>query len=154
LEVERIELRRHPQAETDELAGIYASQGVDPHRAQLVAQDVMADPERALQAHAREELGIDPDSLGSPVRAAASSFGAFTLGAIVPLVPWLFTHGDGAVVASVVLGALAALAVGFALARFTGRSAARSALRQLAIAVVAAGVTFAIGKLVGAGANL
>lgn len=111
----------------------------------------MADPDMALQAHAREELGIDPESLGSPVHAAASSFGAFTLGAIVPLLPWLVAQGDGAVIASVVLGAIAAVAVGVALARFTGRSVLKSALRQLAIAVVAAGVTFAIGRVVGVG---
>ncbi|MEJ7766058.1 MAG: VIT1/CCC1 transporter family protein, partial [Acidimicrobiales bacterium] len=106
-------------------------------------------PEKALQTHAREELGIDPDELGSPWRAAASSFSSFTLGAVIPLAPWLVSRGAGAVVASVILSAVAAVLVGALLAGFTGRSVVASALRQLGVGVLAAGVTTAVGAALG-----
>ncbi len=153
LEMERIELRRNPQVETVELSQIYASRGVAPDQARAMAEDVMRDPDRALEAHAREELGINPRELGSPVGAATSSFGSFAVGALLPLLPWFFAHGTAAVVASVVLGALGAVAVGTALARFTGRPALRSAGRQLLIAAVAATVTWLVGSLVGVGVS-
>jgi VIT1/CCC1 family predicted Fe2+/Mn2+ transporter len=151
LEMERIELRRNPHVETAELSQIYASRGIEPGRARAMAEDIMRDPELALETHAREELGIDPRSLGSPVKAAASSFVAFALGALVPLLPWFVSTGAAAMVASVVLGAVGAVGVGLGLARFTGRSALVSATRQLAIAAVAAGVTWLVGSLVGVG---
>lgn len=151
LDMERLELRRNPHVETVELSQIYVSRGIEPDRARALAEDVMRDPETALETHAREELGIDPKSLGSPVRAAVSSLLSFIAGALLPLLPWLFAQGSGAVVASVVLGILGASAVGTALARFSGRPAFRSALRQVFIAVVAAAVTYAIGRAVGVG---
>jgi VIT1/CCC1 family predicted Fe2+/Mn2+ transporter len=114
-----------------------------------MAAQMMADPEVALETHAREELGVDPGSLGSPVAAAASSFGSFSVGAFVPLVPWLFAHGNGALTVSLVLAAVMAVVVGSALARFTGRRWLFSASRQLLITGVAASVTFGIGRLVG-----
>jgi len=153
LEMERIELRRNPHHEVAELSQIYASRGIDPDRARAMAQDVMRDPELALEAHAREELGIDPSSLGSPVGAAVSSFASFTAGALLPLLPWFVATGTAAVVASVILAALGAIALGVALARFTGRSAVKSAARQVAIAGGAAGVTFLVGNLVGVGVS-
>jgi vacuolar iron transporter family protein len=149
LEIERRELRRRPHVEQVELAHIYESRGVDPDTARAMADQLSRDPEVALDTHAREELGIDPKSLGSPVAAAVSSFVTFGLGAVVPLLPWFFGHGNGAALASVILGAVAALAVGGLLARFTGRSRLVSSLRQLAIAIVAAGATYLIGRAVG-----
>lgn len=154
LELERRELRHKPHVETVELTQIYAAKGLSPDMAQALAKEMMSDPERALEAHAREELGINPNDLGSPRGAALSSFGSFALGASVPLLPWLFTSGrapSSAIVASVVLGALAALALGLALATFTGRSKWFSAGRQLGIAVAAAAVTYLVGSLVGVG---
>jgi VIT1/CCC1 family predicted Fe2+/Mn2+ transporter len=109
----------------------------------------MSDPDRALETHAREELGIDPTSLGSPIGAAVGSFTAFAMGAMVPLAPWSFVEGRSAVISSIVLTVLAAAAVGFLLGSLTGRSRLFSAGRQVAIAVVAAGVTFGVGRLVG-----
>jgi VIT1/CCC1 family predicted Fe2+/Mn2+ transporter len=106
----------------------------------------------ALETHAREELGVGPGGFGSPVQAAVSSFIAFAVGALIPLIPWFFTRGGLGVGLSIGLGASAALTVGGLLSRFTGRSALRSALRQLGIAAAAAGVTFAIGRAVGTGA--
>jgi VIT1/CCC1 family predicted Fe2+/Mn2+ transporter len=151
LELERREIDRSPHAETVELRKIYEARGVQPGPARALAEDVMRDPDLALETHAREELGIDPGSLGSPWGAAISSFLAFTIGALVPLLPWFFAHGSAATIASVVLGAIGALIVGSALASFTGRSWIRSALRQLAIAAVAAAVTYAVGSVVGVG---
>ena len=153
LEIERRELRRSPHAETMELSRIYESRGVQPTRARALAEEMMRDPDLALETHAREELGIDPSSLGSPWSAALSSFIAFTIGAVIPLVPWFFSTGTAAVVASVILGAIAAVAVGVALANLTGRSWVWSGLRQLTIAAGAASVTFAVGRIVGVGVS-
>jgi len=151
LDIERRELERSPHAETIELTHIYEARGVQPTRARALAEDMMRDPDVALETHAREELGIDPGSLGSAWWAAVSSFLAFTVGAFIPLLPWLIGSGDAAVIGSVVLGALGALGVGIALARFTGRSPVRSGLRQLLIAAIAATVTFLVGRVVGVG---
>jgi VIT1/CCC1 family predicted Fe2+/Mn2+ transporter len=149
LAMERRELARNPHVETVELAQLYQSRGVDPELARQLAQGVMVDPETALRAHAREELGIDPDALGSPVRAAGSSFLAFSAGAILPLLPWFFMTGTAAIVASVVLGVLGAAGLGVALAAFTMGSPVRLAIRYVTIAVLAGAVTYGIGAAVG-----
>ena len=149
LEMERRELELRPDMERRELAGIYRSRGVDPEVADEVAAQLSVDPETALETHAREELGIDPGELGSPVRAALSSLGSFTVGAVIPLVPWLVGRGNGAVVASVILSTIAALLVGALLARFTGRGLVGSSLRQLAVAAIAAAITCGVGALLG-----
>jgi VIT1/CCC1 family predicted Fe2+/Mn2+ transporter len=151
LELERIEISRRPESERRELAAIYRERGVAPEVADELATHMMRDPDLALETHAREELGIDPNELGSPVQAAVSSFLAFAFGALLPLVPWFVSKGNGATIASVVVGAVAAVAIGGALAAFTGRSPARSALRQLVIAAAAAAVTFGVGNAVGVG---
>lgn len=149
LDLERRELARHPEGEHRELTRIYEKRGVEREVASELASAMMRDPEVALETHAREELGIDPQQLGSPMLAAASSFGAFALGAVAPLIPWFFlTHG-AAVIASIVLGAIAALVVGGALSVFTGRSWARSALRQLVVSAGIATVAYGVGAAVG-----
>lgn len=149
LEIERVEIHHRPEKERTELAAIYRARGVEAETADDLATQMMRDPALALETHAREELGIDPNELGSPVAAALSSFGAFAVGGLIPLFPWFVAGGATAVVASVVLGAVAAVGVGAALASFTGRSVLTSAARQLAIAVAAAAVTYAIGAAVG-----
>jgi VIT1/CCC1 family predicted Fe2+/Mn2+ transporter len=126
---------------------------MDPDQARELAEAVMADPELALETHAREELGIDPSSLGSPFAAASSSLVAFAVGAVVPLLPWFFGRGDGAVVASLVLAVVAAVVVGFVTARLTDRPASRMVLRQVGFTLVPAAITFAIGSLVGVGVS-
>jgi VIT1/CCC1 family predicted Fe2+/Mn2+ transporter len=153
LEVERRALERHPKGEAAELRGIYVGRGIDPAVADDMANEVMQDPELALETHAREELGISTKTLGSPWQAAAASFFTFALGAFIPLLPWLIGSGTGAIVASVVLGAVAALAVGAVLARFTERSVLGSALRQLAVTAVAAAVTYGVGRAIGSGVS-
>lgn len=150
LEVERQALRHDPETEQRELAAIYVDRGVEPAMARELAGRMMRDPDVALETHAREELGISPSRLGSPLQAAASSFVTFALGALLPLLPWLVTSGTAAVLATVVVGAVASLAVGAVLGAFTGRSVARSAGRQLLLAAMAAAVTYGIGRLVGA----
>jgi vacuolar iron transporter family protein len=149
LSIEREELRRHPESEHRELVALYVSRGVPEQAADQVATALSRNPELALEVHSREELGVNPGSIGSPPAAAASSFGSFAVGAVVPLLPWFFGSGTAAVVASIILGALAALAVGTAVATFTGRSKVRTAIRQLGIACVVAAVTYAIGTVVG-----
>ena len=149
LAIERRELERHPEAEIKELAATYRRRGVAADQAEEVARAVMNDPAVALEVHAREELGVSPGQTGNPWQAAFSSFISFSVGAVLPLLPWFFAHGTGAALASIVLGALAAFALGWALGIFTGRNRLLSALRQLGIAVVASAVTYGIGSVVG-----
>ena len=149
LDIERNEIARRPENERRELAQIYRSRGVAAEAADHLASEMMADPDLALQTHAREELGIDPGELGSPVSAASSSFVAFAVGALVPVLPWFFGGGGVAVVSSIVAGAVAAIVIGVLLARFTERPVLPSALRQLLIAGLAAGVPYLIGRVVG-----
>ncbi|MCL4413148.1 MAG: VIT1/CCC1 transporter family protein [Actinobacteria bacterium] len=152
LALERHEIRHRPEGERRELVHIYEARGLAPDLARKLADAMMSDPEKALETHAREELGIDPGSLGRPFQAATSSFVTFAVGALVPLVPWLFTGGEAATVASVSAGGASALVIGFALSFFTDRPRVWSAIRQLAIAVLAAAVTWSIGHAIGAGA--
>lgn len=149
LHLERVEIERRPEGERRELAQIYRSRGVSPDAADRLAAEMMSHPELALETHAREELGIDPSDLGAPFQAAGSSFGAFAVGALVPVLPWFVLSGQVAVLSSIVLGIVAAVAIGVLLARFTGRPIMRSAARQLVIAALAAGVPYAIGSAVG-----
>jgi VIT1/CCC1 family predicted Fe2+/Mn2+ transporter len=98
-------------------------------------------------------MGISVENLGRPIQAALASFVTFAIGAFVPLLPWIYSKGTAALLASVVLGAVAALMVGVVLAAFTERPMLRSALRQLAVAAVAAGVTYGVGTAIGAGVH-
>ena len=147
--VEREELRRWPDEERDELALIFQAKGMGEVEAGEVADRIMADPETALDTMAREELGIDPGGLPSPWVAASSSFVAFALGAVVPLLPFLLAAATNALVGAAVLSGLALFGVGAALSIFTGRSALRSGGRMLLVGSAAAAATFVIGSLVG-----
>jgi VIT1/CCC1 family predicted Fe2+/Mn2+ transporter len=139
-----------PADETAELTQIYVRKGLSEELARQVAEEVMKDPKVALETHAREELGIDPEEgLGSPVGAAASSFGMFAVGALVPLVPFLFVGGTTGTVLSAAFTGIALATVGALTSRLTGRPALLSSLRMLAIGGGAAAVTYLIGKLVG-----
>ena len=151
LEMERREHARNPEHEIEELTEIYESRGIGHDAAREMASNIMADPEKALEVHAREEMGIDPNELGNPVFAAMSSFFAFAIGAVLPLLPWFFGGGNGAIAASIILGAVGAVLVGSALALATNRSVVRGSLRQLSIAAAAAAITFGIGSAVGVG---
>jgi len=148
LEVERLELRRHPNEELAELAQLYVERGVEPKLAFEVAQQLTADPERALEVHAREELGIDPEDLPSPLVAAGSSFAAFALGALLPLLPYLL--GATSLLPALGLALAGLFGCGAVVSRVTARSWWFSGLRQLALGSLAAGVTFLLGQLIGA----
>ncbi|WP_328683939.1 VIT1/CCC1 transporter family protein [Streptomyces sp. NBC_01261] len=147
LEVERRELRRHPEDEEGELASLYVSRGVEPALAREVARQLSRDPEQALEIHAREELGIDPGDLPSPLVAAVSSFGAFALGALLPLLPFLL--GATALWPALLLALVGLFGCGAVVARVTARTWWFSGLRQLALGGAAAGVTYALGTLFG-----
>jgi vacuolar iron transporter family protein len=149
IELERAALAAEPEAETEEYRAMLEARGFDAGTAEDLAQAVMADPELALLAHTREELGIDPSSIGSPPAAAVSSFFAFCLGAVVPLVPWFVGGGTAAIVASLLLAVVAAVAIGAVTARLTDRPASRIILRQLAFTIIPAMVTYAIGSAIG-----
>jgi VIT1/CCC1 family predicted Fe2+/Mn2+ transporter len=146
---ERDEVARYPAEEAAELALIYEARGLEKEEAQRVAKSLIANPENALDTLAREELGLDPGELGSPARAAFSSFLAFAAGAVVPLLPFIAGGGRAAPALSVALAAAALFGVGAAISLFTGRGAIRGGLRMLLIGCAAAGTTFAIGRLLG-----
>jgi VIT1/CCC1 family predicted Fe2+/Mn2+ transporter len=147
--LERDELNEYPEEEAQELALIYEARGIEPEEAKRLADSMIADPVRGLDTLAREELGLNPDELGSPWGAAIFSFLSFAGGALIPLLPFLFTRGIHALTTSVVLTALALFAVGATLSLFTGRPAWRGGLRMLAIGAAAGAATFAIGRALG-----
>jgi VIT1/CCC1 family predicted Fe2+/Mn2+ transporter len=149
IEIERREIERRPEGETRELIHLYESRGMEPEMARAVAEHMMSDPEVALETHAREELGIDPSRIGQPLQAAGSSFVTFSVGALMPLLPFLFSHGTTALFIAISLAAVSALVVGVLLSYFTGRRWWLSAVRQLAICAAAGAVTYFIGKAVG-----
>jgi VIT1/CCC1 family predicted Fe2+/Mn2+ transporter len=147
--LERDELAEYPEEEAAELALIYAARGLPAEEARRLADRIVADPARALDALAREELGLDPDELGSPAGAAGVSFASFAVGALIPLAPFLALEGRPALVVAIGLASLALFGVGAALSLFTGRSALRGGLRMLLVGAAAGAATFAIGRLLG-----
>ena len=145
--LERRMLARFPAAERDELAGYFRGYGADPETAARMATAVSQDPGTALRLHTREELGVDPEDLPSPVLAGAASLLAFSLGALIPLLPYLF--GYPVLAATLAITAVALVTGGALVGRLTGRPLARSGLRQLGLGALAVGVTFAVGSLIG-----
>jgi len=151
IRIESSELQEDPKGEGEELQLIYEAKGLGANDAKRVVDQLLSDKTATLDALAREELGIDPNDLGgSAYEAALASFMLFAVGAVVPIVPFLFIGRSVAVVASVVLSAIALFAIGAAITIFTGVTVWRSGGRQLALGLGAAGVTFAIGRMVGA----
>jgi VIT1/CCC1 family predicted Fe2+/Mn2+ transporter len=149
--LEREELAEYPEEEAAELALIYQARGLPEAEAVRLANAMIADPARGLDALAREELGLNPDELGSPGGAALFSFLSFAAGALIPLVPFLIAGGDRALIASIVASGVALFLVGATLSLFTGRHAWRGGLRMLGIGAAAGALTYAIGSLVGVG---
>jgi VIT1/CCC1 family predicted Fe2+/Mn2+ transporter len=147
VDVERREIERWPEAELEELAQSYVSRGVEPDLAREVAEQISADTERAVRTHAMLELGVDPSQLASPYVAAGSSFLSFSLGALVPLLPYLF--GATSLLPALVLAAAGLFGAGVLVSRLTGRSWWFSGLRQLGFGLAAAALTYGVGWLVG-----
>jgi VIT1/CCC1 family predicted Fe2+/Mn2+ transporter len=148
---EREELELYPEEEAEELALIYAARGVEVDKAREIAHVLVKDPATALDALAREELGLNPDDLGSPIGAALSSFVSFGFGAVLPLLPFVAGLGERALATSIAISAVALFAVGAILSLFSGRSALAGGSRMLALGGAAAAATWSIGKLLGVG---
>ncbi len=149
IELEKEELESDPEEERRELALIYRAKGLPQDEAEELSRRIIADRGVALETLAREELGLNPEGLGSPYGVAISSFLSFAAGALIPVIPWFFGSGAVNFVASLVLSGVAVFAVGAGVSLFTGRNALFAGARQLLIAAAAAAVTFSIGKLIG-----
>ena len=141
------ELKRYPKEEAEELALIYEARGIPIAEARDVAAHLVANPDKALDTLAREELGLNPDDLGSPIGAALSSFFAFAVvGASLPLIPFLVGARESVIIAAAISGA-ALFAIGAMLSLFSGKNAWVSGLRMLAIGAAAAAATYGFGSL-------
>lgn len=149
LALEAAELDDTPEEEREELVLLYRAKGLDVEQATRVADRIMADREVALDTLAREELGLDPDELGSPWRAAAASMLAFAVGAVLVVLPYLITGGTGAFVAATLAAGAGMFGVGAGMGLLNGRSVLRSGVRQLIVGGLAAAVTFGVGHLIG-----
>ena len=149
ISLEAQEVAEKPEEERAELVLLYRAKGLDRAEAELLADHIMADPEVALDTLAREELGLDPDELGSPWTAALSSLLAFAVGAFVVVLPYLFAGGAFALYLAIGLVALALFAVGAGIGILNGRSFLRSGVRQLIAGGLAAAVVFGVGHLLG-----
>jgi VIT1/CCC1 family predicted Fe2+/Mn2+ transporter len=151
IDMERRELAEAPEEEAAELALILKGKGLSTEHAARAAAEILKNPEAGLDTLVREELGLDPSDLGNPLTASLSSFAMFAVGAFVPLIPLLFVAtASAAVIASASLTALVLASVGGFLGVLSGSGPVRSAARMLGLAGAAAGVTFGIGRLVGA----
>jgi VIT1/CCC1 family predicted Fe2+/Mn2+ transporter len=149
LEVERRELRTNPQAEQEELTQRYVARGVEVEVAREFARHLSRKPDEALVVHARDELGVDPGDLPSPILAAVASFLAFAVGALLPLIPYLL--GAASLLPALVVSAFGLFAAGALVSRVTARSWWWTGLRQLLIGGSAAALTYVFGSLVGTG---
>jgi len=151
--LERSEIELMPEEEQAELAASYRAKGFTKEEADQIAERIFRDPETALDALLREELGLDPDELGSPWGAAFGSFVAFAIGAVIPVLPYLVGGGTAALAVSLGLSLVALFAVGAAVSLLTGRGAIFSGVRQLVIGLAAALVTYTIGSIIGVAAG-
>jgi VIT1/CCC1 family predicted Fe2+/Mn2+ transporter len=150
MRVEADELAEVPEEEKEELALIYQAKGMPEQEALRLATRLLEDPRQALDALAREELGVDPDELGgSPSQAAIASFIFFAIGALIPVLPFVFAGGGASAIASALISALALFGLGAAISLLTGRNPFVSGLRQAAFGLAAAGITYGIGTVVG-----
>ena len=147
--MEQQELEMSPKEEEEELSLIYQAKGIPEREAAMLARRIIENPKTAIDTLAREELGLDPSQLGSPWSAAASSFVAFVAGALVPVLPYLFVAGQAAWIASALFSCLALFGVGALLSIFTARGPLLSGLRMLMIGLLASGITYGVGWLLG-----
>ena len=148
VEKERAEILANPEGEARELAKMYVDKGIDEELAHEVARQIHRDVDNAVAVHAREELGVDPEELASPMLAAGSSFIAFALGALVPLVPYLF--GANTLIPGLVITLIALFGAGAVVTQVTTRSWVYGGVRQMFLGAAAAALTYGIGAAVGA----
>jgi VIT1/CCC1 family predicted Fe2+/Mn2+ transporter len=147
--VERQSIADDPEQERHELLEMFKARGIEAELAERLSIDLMRDPDLALQTHVREEMGVDPSATGSPWAAAGSSLATFSIGAFIPLLPWLWSSSGNEVWWSVALAGVGSAGVGGAIGLFTRRGTIRWALRQVMVTGLAAAVTFGVGRLVG-----
>ncbi len=147
--LERAELEAIPDEEKEELVAIYRSKGLPEADARRVADHIFSDKEMALETLIREELGLDPNELGNPWAAAGGSFVSFCIGAIIPVIPFLFGSGTPALLVSLVASLLGLFTIGALVSLLTGRSTLFSGLRQVGIGAAAAALTYLVGSLIG-----
>ncbi len=144
--LERAELASYPDEEVEELALIYNARGLDLNAARDFARELIKHPEHALDTLAREELGLNPDDLGSPWGAALASFGAFAAGALLPLLPLALFKNGNPLVATAAVATFGLMSIGAALSLFTGRSVWWSGARMVLIGGAAGAATYLIGR--------
>ena len=150
MQLEMEELETNPEGEEKELALIYFSKGIPEDQAKQMAHEIMSDKDRALEVLIREELGINKEDLqGSAMEAAVSSFILFAIGAIIPVVPFFFIGGTKAIIISTIMSALGLFLIGASITLFTGKNVWYSGFRQVLFGLLAAAITFGIGKLIG-----
>jgi VIT1/CCC1 family predicted Fe2+/Mn2+ transporter len=147
VELERKQHRRDPDGKLRRLTDVFIEKGVSPNLAEAVVRQISAEPDRAVATHVREELGIDPDDLPSPQTAAIASFASFTVGALLPLGPFLV--GVPNLTAALTLAGMSAFIGGAAVARLTGRPMLLGGLRQFTAAFLGTGAAFLMGHLIG-----
>jgi VIT1/CCC1 family predicted Fe2+/Mn2+ transporter len=150
IKIEREEVESAPEEEAEELSLIYQSRGISAEQADSIAKQIMTDHEKAVLTLAKEELNIDPSELGgSAWEAAITSFILFSMGAIIPVLPYIFTGGTVAFISSICLSGLALFGVGAAITLFTGKTVLYSGTRMIVFGLLAAAITFGIGRLIG-----
>jgi len=151
IEKERVEIERNPHAEERELAAMFRHRGLSRELSIRIASELSKDPDEAWRVHVREELGVNPDEQPSPYVAGGLSLVTFAIGAFVPLIPYLL--GAHTLLWSLLLGGVALVMMGAAVARFTARSAAFGAIRHLALGAAAVAVVFGVGHAIGTGVS-
>ncbi len=150
IKIEKLEIEQSPEEEAEELALIYESRGLNPEQAHLMAKQLTADKDQAIDTLAREELGVNPEELGgSAWEAAITSFLLFSVGAIIPVFPFFFLSGMTAVLVSIGLSTAALFTIGAVITLFTGRTVLYSGMRMVIFGLLAAGITYLIGSLIG-----
>ena len=151
IRVETAEVEQNPEEEAEELSLIYQARGLQPEQAKTLADAILANKESAVQTLAREELGVDPDELGgSAWEAALTSFFLFAVGAVIPVVAFTFLTGMMAVIVSIAFSIVGLFILGAVITLFTGRGVLYSGMRMVIFGLLAAAVTFGIGRLIGA----
>ncbi len=150
IQLEKEEIETNPEGEEKELALIYMAKGIPEHQALQMAADIMLNTDLAHQVLIKEELGINPEELkGSAMEAAIYSFILFAIGAVIPVIPFFFTKGITAIAISIVCSAAGLFLIGSAITLFTGKSVWYSGFRQVLFGLIAAAITFGIGRLIG-----
>jgi vacuolar iron transporter family protein len=150
IKIESDEIEQAPEEEAEELALIYEARGLNKSQAQALAVQIMSNKDYAIDTLAREELGVNPEELGgSAWEAAITSFILFAIGAIVPVFPFIFSSGWTAILISIGLSTIGLFILGAVITLFTGKQVVFSGMRMVIFGLLAAAVTFGIGKLIG-----